>query len=126
MLKGPYEYGNDNLSPQEGFVRLVVSFTDDLDLVSEKLFGLKTRGGQEYCGQVIRDATHQLTWSKSAASTRRSSSLATRPSTWAPSTSKVLQRRDRESDHRQHHLLRDGRRGIDRLARRPCWLTAAI
>ncbi len=43
-----YEYGNDNLPAQEGFVRLVLPMTDDLDAVSEKLFALKTRGGQEY------------------------------------------------------------------------------
>jgi len=60
-----YEYGNDNLPAQEGFVRMVLPLTDDLDAVSEKLFALKTRGGQEYCGQVIRDATAQLTWSRS-------------------------------------------------------------
>lgn len=59
-----YEYGNDNLSAQEGFVRLVLPLTDDLDSVSEKLFALKTRGGQEFCGQVIRDASVQLTWSQ--------------------------------------------------------------
>jgi hypothetical protein len=60
-----YEYGNDNLAPQEGFVRLVLPLTADLDAVSEKLFALKTRGGQEFCGQVIRDAARQLTWSRS-------------------------------------------------------------
>lgn len=60
-----YEYGNDNLPSQEGFVRLVVPMTDDLDTVSEKLFALKTKGGSEFCGQVIRDATNQLTWSNS-------------------------------------------------------------
>lgn len=61
-----YEYGNDNLPAQEGFVRLVVPMTDNLDLVSEKLFALKTRGGSEFCGQVIRDAVGQLTWSPSS------------------------------------------------------------
>jgi hypothetical protein len=60
-----YEYGNDNLPAQEGFIRQVLPLTNDLDAVSEKLFALKTRGGQEYCGQVIRDATGQLTWSSS-------------------------------------------------------------
>jgi hypothetical protein len=60
-----YEYGNDNLQASEGFVRQVVALTDDLDTVSEKLFALKTQGGQEYCGQVIRDAVRQPTWSTS-------------------------------------------------------------
>ncbi len=61
-----YEYGNDRLPAEEGFVRMVVPLTDDLDTVSEKLFALKTKGGSEFCGQVIRDATGQLTWSRSS------------------------------------------------------------
>jgi hypothetical protein len=61
-----YEYGKDGLPAQEGFVRLVVPMTDDLDTVSERLFALKTNGGQEYCGQVIRDAVTQLAWSRSS------------------------------------------------------------
>src|SRR5262245_43918989 len=48
-----YEYGNDGLSPGEGFIRMVLPFTDDLDKVSEKLFCLTTNGGSEFCGQVI-------------------------------------------------------------------------
>jgi hypothetical protein len=60
-----YEYGNNGLPAEEGFVRQVLPLTDDLDLVSEKLFALKTNGGEEYCGQVIRDAVRQLTWSGS-------------------------------------------------------------
>ena len=60
-----YEYGNNGLNAKEGFVRLVLPLTDDLDTVSEKLFALRTNGGEEYCGQVIRDATSQLAWSRS-------------------------------------------------------------
>lgn len=60
-----YEYGNNGLPAEEGFVRQVVPMTDDLDLVSEKLFALRTNGGEEYCGQVIRDAVRQLVWSGS-------------------------------------------------------------
>jgi hypothetical protein len=61
-----YEYGNDNLPAAEGHVRLVLPLTDDLDAVSEQLFALRTNGGQEYCGTVIRDALSQLEWSGSA------------------------------------------------------------
>ncbi|MCX5794636.1 MAG: FlgO family outer membrane protein [Elusimicrobia bacterium] len=57
-----YEYGNDNLSAGEGYIRQVLPFTTDLDKVSEQLFALKTRGGQEYCGWVIRDAVNGLQW----------------------------------------------------------------
>lgn len=57
-----YEYGNDNLSMREGYIRQVVPFSGDLDLISEQLFALKTHGGTELCGQVIASATGQLTW----------------------------------------------------------------
>lgn len=61
-----YEYGNDNLSAGEGYIRQVLPFTTDLDNVSEKLFALTTRGGQEYCGAVIKDAVNGLQWDKHA------------------------------------------------------------
>jgi hypothetical protein len=57
-----YEYGNDNLSPGENYVRQILPFTKDLDLVSQKLFALRTRGGQEYAGAVIKDAVQNLRW----------------------------------------------------------------
>ncbi|MDQ3624807.1 MAG: VWA domain-containing protein [Verrucomicrobiota bacterium] len=61
-----YEYGNDNLQAGEGFVRQVAPLTQDLDKVSEALFGLRTRGGSEYCGWVIRDSVQGLQWNPSA------------------------------------------------------------
>lgn len=60
-----YEYGNDGLSSQEGYVRLVSSLTNDLDKISEELFKLKTNGGSEYCGTVISEAVKDLKWTKS-------------------------------------------------------------
>jgi hypothetical protein len=42
---------------------MVSPFTTDLDVLSEKLFSLRTDGGREYCGQVIKNATHRLAWS---------------------------------------------------------------
>jgi hypothetical protein len=62
-----YEYGNSNLSPERGYVRRVLPLTTDLDRVSEELFALRTNGGEEYCGQVIREATSGLEWSGSYA-----------------------------------------------------------
>ena len=62
-----YEYGNDRLSPQSGFVRRILPFTSDLDRVSEELFALRTSGGDEYCGTVIQSALDELRWSASAA-----------------------------------------------------------
>ncbi|MEW5743691.1 MAG: vWA domain-containing protein [Myxococcota bacterium] len=58
-----YEYGNDNLPSGNDFVRRVVPLTTDLDRVSEALFGLKTNGGEEYCGAVIAHAMKELEWS---------------------------------------------------------------
>ena len=60
-----YEYGNDGLSPNEGFIRQVSALSEDLDVISEKLFSLRTNGGNEFCGQVIKTALNQLTWSAS-------------------------------------------------------------
>lgn len=56
-----YEYGNDGLK-DENFIRQVTPLTQDLDLVSEKLFALRTNGGNEFCGAVIRDASMNLNW----------------------------------------------------------------
>ncbi|MET3538698.1 VWA domain-containing protein [Chryseobacterium limigenitum] len=58
-----YEYGNDGLK-DENYIRQVTPLTQDLDLVSEKLFALRTNGGSEYCGAVIRDASMNLNWDK--------------------------------------------------------------
>ncbi|MEO1053843.1 MAG: vWA domain-containing protein [Bacteroidota bacterium] len=61
-----YEYGNDNLPSQEGYIRMVLPLTSDLDDISEKLFALKTHGGNEYCGQVINTSINQLNWGGSS------------------------------------------------------------
>lgn len=58
-----YEYGNDNLSAEKGYIRLVTPLTNDLDKISEELFKLSTNGGEEYCGHVIQTAVKQLEWS---------------------------------------------------------------
>jgi len=59
-----YEYGNDGLSQKSNYIRQITPLSTDLDLISEKLFALKTNGGNEYCGAVIQDATKQLKWAK--------------------------------------------------------------
>jgi hypothetical protein len=61
-----YEYGNDGLPAETGWIRQIVPLTTDLDKISEELFALKTNGGQEYCGWVIKEATGKLAWSGSA------------------------------------------------------------
>jgi len=59
-----YEYGNDNLNAEEGYLRQVIAFSDDLDEISKSLFSLTTNGGNEYCGKVITSALNQLEWGK--------------------------------------------------------------
>lgn len=58
-----YEYGNDRLSSESGYIRQILQLSDDLDRVSEELFALTTNGGSEYCGWVIDSAVKDLKWS---------------------------------------------------------------
>lgn len=60
-----YEYGNDNLNADEGYLRQVLAFSNDLDEISKSLFSLTTNGGNEYCGKVIQTALNQLDWGES-------------------------------------------------------------
>ncbi len=59
-----YQYGNDELASQEGYVQQVLGFSSDLDEISSKLFSLTTNGGEEFCGQVIHQSLRQLDWGK--------------------------------------------------------------
>ncbi len=58
-----FEYGNDTLSADGGYIRQVLPLTTDLDKVSEQLDGLFTNGGSEYAGQAIQTAVSSLAWS---------------------------------------------------------------
>jgi hypothetical protein len=60
-----YEYGKSSLSQQSGWIRQIQPLSTDLDKISEELFALRTNGGEEYCGWVIRDAVRDLAWSPS-------------------------------------------------------------
>jgi Mg-chelatase subunit ChlD len=60
-----YEYGKDAIPFQEGHLRNIVPFTQDLDKISDELFKLKTNGGEEFCGKVILSAVNNLQWKKS-------------------------------------------------------------
>lgn len=61
-----YEYGNSNLDAATGHIRLVHPLNTDLDGLSEKLFELKTNGGDEYCGWVIKTSLNDIPWSAEA------------------------------------------------------------
>lgn len=59
-----YEYGKQSIPAAEGYLRMIVPLSTDLDKISEELFALKTDGGDEYCGRVIKAAVEGLAWSK--------------------------------------------------------------
>lgn len=59
-----YEYGNDNLNAENGYIRKILNFSEDLDEVSKELFSLSTNGGNEYCGAVLDASISQLNWGK--------------------------------------------------------------
>ena len=61
-----YEYGKSSLLAADGYIRQIQPLTTDLDKISEDLFKLKTNGGEEYCGWVIKVAVEELAWSKSS------------------------------------------------------------
>ncbi|KIG15688.1 hypothetical protein DB30_05258 [Enhygromyxa salina] len=57
-----YEYGNDSLAGESGWIRRVQPFTSELNDVSEALFSLTTNGGSEHAGQVIGRSIDELEW----------------------------------------------------------------
>lgn len=57
-----FEYGNNDQHVGNHYIRQVQPFTRDLDELSRQLFGLRTNGGEEYCGAVIRRALSDLSW----------------------------------------------------------------
>lgn len=61
-----YEYGNNSISAEVGYVRQISGFTSDLDLISEKLFALSTNGGSEFCGAAIQSSVRDLVWCTNA------------------------------------------------------------
>jgi hypothetical protein len=62
-----YEYGNDTIAREDGYIRQVLPFTTDLDTVSEKLHGLFTNGGSEFAAQAIQTSVTKLPWSSDPA-----------------------------------------------------------
>lgn len=59
-----FEYGNNSLEKDKGYIRKVSDFTDDMDKIAKELFSLKTNGGDEYCGWAIKEAVNNLKWDK--------------------------------------------------------------
>jgi hypothetical protein len=63
-------YGNLDYPQAEGWVRVDAPFTEDLDFISERLFALRTHGGEEYVGRVLDSALTRLEWSDDAKALR--------------------------------------------------------
>jgi hypothetical protein len=59
-----FTYGNPAYGADNGYVRLDVPLTHDLDKINEKLFALTTSGGDEYVSRVVTKAVEQLSWSE--------------------------------------------------------------
>jgi len=59
-----YAYGSNTYSKESGWVCQELGFSTDLDKVYEKLFALRTNGGNEYVARVSQAALDQLDWSK--------------------------------------------------------------
>jgi hypothetical protein len=57
-----YQYGNNGLHSETGWVQKVSDLTDDLDGIYGKLFALRTNGGDEYVARVTRAAIGDLDW----------------------------------------------------------------
>lgn len=57
-----YEYGNPQTADRRYQIHQLSEFTNDMDLISEKLFSLTTSGGEEYCGAVIKTSIDELLW----------------------------------------------------------------
>jgi Mg-chelatase subunit ChlD len=60
---GLYHYGNSGLDRETGWVKRLCPLTENLDEVYEKLFELRTNGGEEYVARVVRAAVMDLEWS---------------------------------------------------------------
>ena len=65
-----YHYGNTTLLPEHGYIEQLLPLSDDVDAFSERLFGLSTSGGDEYCGHAVLRATDELGWDEDAATVK--------------------------------------------------------
>lgn len=57
-----YQYGNDRLEKSDGFMENMTPLTSDLDLVTVKLYSLRTSGGKEYAPMAVKRAVEELEW----------------------------------------------------------------
>lgn len=56
-----YAYGEE-AGAENGHIRLVSGFTTEVDTIAARLYRLKAKGSEEYCGLVLRRALTDLPW----------------------------------------------------------------
>jgi len=59
-------FGHDTYSKENGWVRVESDLTEDLDLISQKLFALTLNGGTELVGRVMQSGLDELSWGTDA------------------------------------------------------------
>ena len=84
-----YQYGNDGIPSDTGWVEKLCDLTDDLDTVYGKLFPLKTNGGTEYVARVIKRATEDLAWNTDKGTLRMIFVAGNEPATQDEGTNKL-------------------------------------
>jgi len=57
-------FGHQTYPQDKGWVRVDSDLTDDLDLISQKLFALQTNGGTELVARVVKTSLDELSWAK--------------------------------------------------------------
>ena len=60
------QYGSGQLPAGDGYMRLILPLSRDLDKASQELFALTSSGSVELCGQAIQTAVARLEWSTSS------------------------------------------------------------
>jgi len=61
---GLFQYGNDGIPRESGWIRKEVDLTSDLDELYKHLNDLRTRGGTEYATRVAVQAMNELKWTQ--------------------------------------------------------------
>lgn len=59
-------YGDPSYGVENGYVRLDMPFTRDLDAINRTLFSFGTSGGDEYVSRVVHRAVTDLDWTQNA------------------------------------------------------------
>ena len=116
-----YEYGNNRLQARDQWIRQVLAFNTDLDAISEALFGLRTSGGEEYCGAVINRSLQELDWSRRDSSLKLVYIAGNEPFTQGPTP----YRRALRKAHRNDVIVNTIFCGNSEEGRRGSWKKAA-